>query len=404
MQRSKAFACLFLSILLLSSLFVSGCRQAPPSALTDPTTNETTPNTTERTDQTTMDKTPVTTPEEKPNTPIKPLELVANTYHLCNNRENFKRYGRMTEHKDGLTCDFTASGIEFYGILQGDVILSLSCSADTYFTVFIDNVRQEERFYATSTTEQLCIASFAEAGEHTVRVLKQTEAQWSLCVLKNVSVTGFLYPAPAEREFLIEFIGDSITSGYGNLGDPSTPVAGIALMQDGTQAFAFLTAESLDVDHNMVSCSGIGIAKGWTAINELDFYQRDCYYRDPDARYHGSVRSPDLIVINLGTNDQDRGCEEQAFKSGMRKLLTYIREQYPDVPIIWMYNMMTYGCFTWARPIIAEFGGEGAGIYTLQLTPNKLGAGNHPSLEAHYAASEQLTAFIKEKNLLDNVN
>ena len=56
------------------------------------------------------------------------------------------------------------------------------------------------------------------------------------------------------------------------------------------------------------------------------------------------------------------------------------------------------------RPIIAEFGGEGAGIYTLQLTPNKLGAGNHPSLEAHYAASEQLTAFIKEKNLLDNVN
>jgi hypothetical protein len=175
-------------------------------------------------------------------------------------------------------------------------------------------------------------------------------------------------------------------------------------MQDGTQAFAFLTAEALDVDHNMVSCSGIGIAKGWTAINELDFYQRDCYYRDPDARYHGSVRSPDLIVINLGTNDQDRGCEEQAFKSGMRKLLTYIREQYPDVPIIWMYNMMTYGCFTWARPIIAEFGGEGAGIYALQLTPNKLGAGNHPSLEAHYAASEQLTAFIKEKNLLDNVN
>lgn len=404
MQRSKAFACLFLSILLFSSLFVSGCRQAPPSVLTDPTTNETTPNTTERTDQTTMDKTPVTTPEEKPNTPTKPLELVANTYHLCNNRENFKRYGRMTEHKDGLTCDFTASGIEFYGILQGDVILSLSCSADTYFTVFIDNARQEERFYATSTTEQLCIASFADAGEHTVRVLKQTEAQWSLCVLNNVSVTGFLYPAPAEREFLIEFIGDSITSGYGNLGDPSTPVAGIALMQDGTQAFAFLTAETLDVDHNMVSCSGIGIAKGWTAINELDFYQRDCYYRDPDARYHGSVRSPDLIVINLGTNDQDRGCEEQAFKSGMRKLLTYIREQYPDVPIIWMYNMMTYGCFTWARPIIAEFGGEGAGIYTLQLTPNKLGAGNHPSLEAHYAASEQLTAFIKEKNLLDNVN
>ena len=400
MRKSNILPYVLLSIALLFPLCMSGCQSDMPNKSTQTHSID---DTTEKATKPIMNES-TTKSTEKTDVPLDPIELHANTYHFCQNRENFKRFGRMTELKNGITCDFTASGIEFYGILQGDVILSLSCSADTYFTVFIDNVRQEERFYATSTTEQLCIASFAEAGEHTVRVLKQTEAQWSLCVLKNVSVTGFLYPAPAEREFLIEFIGDSITSGYGNLGDSSTPVAGIALMQDGTQAFAFLTAETLDVDHNMVSCSGIGIAKGWTAINELDFYQRDCYYRDPDARYHGSVRSPDLIVINLGTNDQDRGCEEQAFKSGMRKLLTYIREQYPDVPIIWMYNMMTYGCFTWARPIIAEFGGEGAGIYTLQLTPNKLGAGNHPSLEAHYAASEQLTAFIKEKNLLDNVN
>ena len=405
MRIFRTFTCLFLSAMLLCPLFISGCKKTSPPVLINFETTEIPRTTTERQTEPTMNETTATSPEQQPVTSSKPIELVANTYDFCKNREHFKRYGRMQELKNGLTCDFTASGVEFCGIMQGDVVISLSCSADTYFTVYVDGVRQEERFYANLSTQVLCVASLLEAGEQHIKVVKQTEAQWALCVLKSVSLTGFLYPAPTEREFLIEFIGDSITCGYGNLGNPSTPVAGIALMQDGTQTFAYLTAEALDVDYNMVSCSGIGIAKGWTSVNELTFYQRASHYRDETISYHGSSRTPDLIVINLGTNDQDRGCEEEAFKSGMRELVTYIRDLYgSDVPIVWMYNMMTYGCFTWARAVIEEFGGENANIYTLQLTPNKLGAGNHPSLEAHYEASAQLTQFTIDQKLLDKSN
>ena len=398
MRKPIVLLCILLSMAMLFPLCMNGCQSPLPNKSNQ---NYSTDDITERSTESVMNES-TTTPAEKVNTPSKPIELQENTYYFVKNRENFKRFGRMTERSQGLTCDFTASGVEFWGRMQGDVTVSLSCDRDTYFTVFVDGVRLEERFYATATTKKLCIASFEDAEEHTVRFLKQTEAQWSLCVLESVSLTGYLFPAPENREFLIEFIGDSITCGYGNLGNPSTPVAGIASMQDGTQAFAFLTAEALNAEGNMVSCSGIGIAKGWTAVNELEFYQKTCHYRDADEKYHDDSRIPDLIVINLGTNDQDRGCEEQAFKEKMLEFLTYIRELYgQDVPIVWMYNMMTYGCFTWARPIIAEFGGESAGIYTLQLTPNKLGAGNHPSLEAHYAASEQLTQFIKDKKLLE---
>lgn len=398
MQKLRTVLCFVLSCLLLLPLALGGCQEQNPQ--TDTSTQQTTPTTTERQTEPPMNET-TTAPQEIPNTPSKPIELRAGTYLFTQNREHFKRFGRMQETKSGITCDFTASGVEFWGLMQGDVTISLSCDRDTYFTVFVDGVRQAERFYATKETEELTVAFALESGEHTIRFLKQTEAQWSLCILKSVSLTGFLYPAPENREYLIEFIGDSITCGYGNLGDPTTPVAGIALMQDGTQAFAFLTAEALGVEANMVSCSGIGIAKGWTEVNELAFYQKASHYRDGTEKYHDTSLVPDLIVINLGTNDQDRGCEEQAFKNSLREFLTYIQNRYPDVPIVWMYNMMTYGCFTWASPIIAELGGESAGIYTLQLTPNKLGAGNHPSLEAHYAASEQLAQFIKEKKLLD---
>ena len=429
MQKSFALSCISLLITLLCIFCLGGCQSDFSADSTDSTTTQTIENSTERTTEPLMDETTTTLPqaeelttppvaeesttepiteetstetEEKPVVPEKPLELKQNTYHFCKNRENFKRFGRMVELTDGLTCDFTASGVEFWGRMQGNVTVSLSCDRDTYFTVFIDGVRVEERFYATPTTKELCIASFEDGEEHTIRFLKQTEVQWSLCVLESVSITGFLFPAPENREFLIEFIGDSITCGYGNLGNPSTPVAGIASMQDGTQAFAFLTAEALNAEANMVSCSGIGIAKGWTAINELEFYQRTSHYRDPEMVFDDNSRVPNLIVINLGTNDQDRGCEEQAFKAKMKELILFLRDFYgPDVPIVWMYNMMTYGCFTWARPVLAELGGEDAGLYAVQFTPNKQGAGNHPELAAHYAASEQLVQFIKDKQFLE---
>lgn len=401
MRKSNILPYVLLSIALLFPLCMSGCQSDMPNKSTQTHSID---NTTEKATEPIMNES-TTKSTEKTDVPLDPIELHANTYHFCQSRENFKRFGRVTELKNGITCDFTASGVEFWGRMQGNVTISLSCDRDTYFTVFVDGVRQEERFYATETTKELIVASSLEVGEHTVRILKQTETQWSLCVLKSVSLEGYLYPAPENREFLIEFIGDSITCGYGNLGNPSTPVAGIASMQDGTQAFAFLTAEALNAEANIVACSGIGIAKGWTDMNELAFYQKTCYYRDKEKNYEGNTRIPNLIVINLGTNDQDRGCEEQAFKDRMREFLTYIREFYgTDVPIVWMYNMMTYGCYTWARPILEEFGGESAGIYSVQLTPNKLGAGNHPELTAHYSASEQLVQFIKEKKLLDKSN
>lgn len=63
--------------------------------------------------------------------------------------------------------------------MVGDVTLYISCDSETYFTVFIDGERVEERLHASKDIDQLVIASFEEAGEHNIRFLKQTEPQWS---------------------------------------------------------------------------------------------------------------------------------------------------------------------------------------------------------------------------------
>lgn len=323
------------------------------------------------------------------------------TYDISVDRENFKYVGRMGEVEGGVFCDFTASGIEFSGKMVGDVAVTLSCDRETYFTVFIDGDRVEERFCATAETTSLVIASFEEEGEHHIRFLKQTEPQWSLCVLKEVKIKGKLSDAPANRDYLIEFIGDSITCGYGNLGNPSTPNAGTAPWEDGTQAYAFLTAEALDADATVIGCSGIGIDKGWTLFSEKDFYPKASYYRDANTTYYDNSRVPDIVVINLGTNDQRRGSTEEAFKAGVRKLIEDVRDFYgKDVTIIWVYNMMGNGCFDWTRTVLEDMGGKAAGIYSIGLIQENQGGNGHPSLEAQIVASEQLAKFIQNKGFL----
>ena len=62
--------------------------------------------------------------------------------------------------------------------------------------------------------------------------------------------------------------------------------------------------------------------------------------------------------------------------------------------------MMGNGRFDWTRTVLADMGGEEAGLYSVELIQNGTGGGGHPNLESHVTASEQLTKFITDKGLL----
>ena len=388
---------LLVASLLFGTVACNSGEDTPTDAPTDAPTEKPTETPTEK---------PTSKPTEKPTEAPKDEDdthdqLKARTYNISDDWQNFKYLGRMGDADGGVFCDFTASGVEFAGKMVGDVTVTLSCDRETYFTVFIDGVRVEERFRATSATKELTIATFAEEGEHHIRFLKQTEPPWSLCVLKDVKITGELGDAPANREYLIEFIGDSITCGYGNLGNSSSQNPGSAPWEDGTKTYAFLTAEALGADATVIGCSGIGIDKGWTSFSEKDFYPAISYYRDKTTTYLDFIRVPDLVVINLGTNDQSRGSTEADFKAGVEALIKHVRSFYgEDMPIVWAYNMMGNGRFDWTRSVLADMGGEAAGLYSVELTQNNAGGGGHPNLDAQITAGEQLTKFITDKGLL----
>lgn len=388
-QALLRIGCLCFTLLLL--LLTGACKSSDASkeATVAPATEE-------QEDQPQAE--PSTEPETAPVT--QELQTRPQTYAISEVCNRLKLHGRMQLLPNGLACDFTASGIEFTVCAQGTVELKVQPTKDTYFTVWIDGVRQEKRFHAPAGTSTLTLADFSDGQMHTLRILKQTEARFSLCIFQSIRFLGDWGEKPAASDTYIEFIGDSILCGHGNLCIVGDEGEGTALYEDGTLGFAYLTAEALGADCSIVSCSGVGLDKGFTAFKATDFYPKLSYYRDKIAN-HDFARIPDLVVINLGTNDQTKGSAKEAVVEGVKRLIGIVREQYGSVPIVWTHHMMgDESVIPWIREAIDSLGGEDAGVYLCELNKDRLGGNGHLTEDGHLIAARKLRLFLKEKDLL----
>ena len=194
--------------------------------------------------------------EEATQKPTATEEVIVGTpIDLLGNEDKIKIIGRYQTTASGIASDFTASGIEFRGVMKGKVYVDIRCHDLTFFTVFVDGVRQSKRYEvkAGRNATTLTVANFGEtSGEHTIRVLKQTESKFSLAEFRRITIDGELSAPPENNELYIEFIGDSLTCGLGNLATPTTSSASTARYEDGTYGYAFLTAEALGADYSII--------------------------------------------------------------------------------------------------------------------------------------------------------
>lgn len=213
-----------------------------------------------------------------------------------------KLYGRLGTVGTGLSCDWAAAGIEFRADCRRDVAVEMTCEDSAYFTIFVDGVHSEERPLVSAGKTTVKLAEGLSAGEHTFKLLRQTEVAAAIIVLESIRLDGTLLALPADSGMYIEFIGDSISAGYGNLGNPqiSGPTTYLEY-SDGTQTYAALTAEKLKADFSVVAISGSGIARGTAAQMIPEIYPYTSYRRGEDAYLFS--RKADIVVINLGTND-----------------------------------------------------------------------------------------------------
>ena len=257
--------------------------------------------------------------------------------------------------------------------------------------------------------------------ECTVRVVKLSEAPYSTFGISAIDVTCFGNIKPTTNsDKLIEFVGDSITCGYG-VDDLDANHHFSTTTEDATKTYAYKTAEKLGADYSMVSFSGYGIISAYSGDGEKkteqlvpNFYDKmgnssGTYLGDYVAQetpWDFSKRLPDVVVINLGTNDasyvKGNGAKKEEFTTAYVEFIKQVRAKNPDAAIFCTLGIMGADLYSCIEDAVDRYTAEtgDAKVYTMkfdqQSQADGIAADWHPSEKTHEKASEKLSAKIKE--------
>lgn len=313
--------------------------------------------------------------------------------------------GRTNIVPEGLIAEWSCSGFEICFETAGtNFDVTYKASYESYWRVYVDGKALPERIYCPENEGETSVI-FVEnmtAGTHTVKIIKDSQidkTKNAYCTLTGVSFDGTLLTADrTERALYLEFVGDSLSSGSGALGNAgSSPTYSSEI--SGTSAYPYLIADALDADYSIVSRGGIGVTTKAGDYTMPELYPYLNGYRDKTP--YEPTRAPDLVIINLGTNDTEDLSDY--FITDGQELIQTIRSIYgQDVKIVWVYGMFFEDHLVdEIRQMADDAGGEENEVYTFQMIYGRNGSGSkddnrHPSAADQQKNAEHLLLYLKQ--------
>lgn len=366
--------------------------------------------------------------------PVESVEQVVEeplnveTVSFIPNEENVKFLGRSVFEGNQLMMCYSSTGAEFnINAKRLDITIGGDTGANSgnktgaaRIVVFVNGERKLDEMIRTRTAT-FTVFNQKEAVEGLVQVLKVSECANSIAALKKITLDkdGTISPA-AKKDLKIEFIGDSITCGYG-VDDLVKEHHFSTETEDNTKTYAYKTAKALDADYSMVSLSGWGIISGFSgdgskvgnmALPKVYSKLGNTWGSSIGGKNPGNMEwnfelfKPDVVVVNLGTNDasytkgNDKKIEE--YKNAYVEFLKDIRAKNPDAYIICALGIMGSDLYPAVEKTVAEYQAASGDskVTALKFANQSMGDGIaadwHPSEKTHEKAAVLLTAKIKE--------
>lgn len=285
-------------------------------------------------------------------------------------------------------------GVYFEGRFKGTAVtVSIEAGTD-HLAILIDGVeravlkkpgRVERRFDGLAD------------GEHVLRVEKLTETQSGSSRMLGVTTNGTPL-SPPTRARAVEFIGDSHSVGYGDTSNRRTCTPDAVHDTTNTSlAFGPLLAKKWGADYRVIAFSGRGVVRNYAGGNPGEtlpvLYPR-AIPGEPTAAVRDGWK-PQLIVINLGTNDfstpvhpGEAWKDEAALRADYRmKYVAFVRRLQAANPGARFVLMGAANFIADVRAVAAETRASAVEVPTLALT----GCNFHPAL-----ADQQRMADVVE--------
>ena len=285
-----------------------------------------------------------------------------------------------------------------------------------WVAVFLDDMTTPVRkFQVSSPNESWLVYQSMIPETHKIRITKLTENSKTFLGIAAFTAEGDFLPTEKPAKKRIEFVGDSITCGYGNLVKDDASRHFYSCDEDAWVAYGPTAARKLNMECSLVSISGITAVKhpGWMLppMDELYSYT-DKVFMDKlgmkAEKWDFKNNRNDYVVVNLGTNDcfgilfSNDDEELEKFPRQYAAFLKQVREANgPDTKIICALGTMNYYLYSDILDAVKQYREEtdDQNFYTLRMKPilpfDGLGADGHPYIATHKKMADEVAAFIK---------
>lgn len=345
-------------------------------------------------------------------------------------QEHVKRMGRYHQMGETLWLAMSGSGIgmQFTGRyleipVRGGYVAEHGEQDGNYarVAVYVDGCRIKDELI-DAPEKRFVVVDQPEPKTVEVQLIKLSESAMSVIGIDPLIIgdEDRVQPIP-DKAHLIEFIGDSITCGYG-VDDEDSSHSFATATEDVTRAYAFHTARLLDADYTLFSASGFGIISGYTAdpsqrlAEQLipDYYHSVGFSRDrfpgntdpTETAWDFSRLRPEAVVINLGTNDdsfcQDTEEKQQEYMVAYERFLQDVRSCNPEAVIFCVLGIMGQRLCPWMEKACENYRQHSGDqrVHTLRLPEQDGNVGYvadfHPLERFHLEAAEVLAPYMKK--------
>lgn len=198
---------------------------------------------------------------------------------------------------------------------------------------------------------------------------------------------------PVKKRPIIEFVGDSITTGGGQTVPP-------------TVNYAWDTAEALGADHTQIAFSARALTTGFGCADDkagLDnqYFKLENFNHlsDKTQRPWDFSYKPRIVVINLGQNDQCGQEPKQTFEESYVSFVQRIRAKLPNAHIVAVqpFSGAYADSVRDAVSLLTEGGVKGVSTISTAgwLAKSDFVDGIHPNQSGHAKVAAQLEPILK---------
>lgn len=345
------------------------------------------------------------------------------TVKISAENADMRRLGRTVMRNGTLWLGYSLTGAEFD--FDG-TCLSAEITTDwvndeawkenfqPYMAVLADG-KLLKRFAVSEGTAEYELYRSEKAEKVRIRLVKLSENAFSKVGVLSFGADGKLTATKPRSERRIEFVGDSITCGFGIEGKSVCDNFKTST-ENPLINYASLTANELGAEYQLTSWTAIGVYSNsvkdesvtepdnaWTMPVIYDYTDKgtDGNLGFEPEKWDFSRFAPQLIVVNLGTNDKDftRGIPERtaAFENCYREFIAHIREKNPQAHIICALGAMGRELLPQVENAVKSLADERITSlgFDVQREEDGIGSEWHPSAVTHRKMADKLIAEIK---------